>query len=91
MKTKSLFLLVLGAICTLNSVSQTTDELLLEKYWQYRERTRRHFVKVGKENGESIPIIRIEPNYEMLIIPADKVNLAVPENQKWELIDYHLN
>jgi hypothetical protein len=69
------------------AISQVaTEEILRDRYWQYRERTRRHFVKIGKEDGESIPIIRIEPEYEMLIIPADKVNLAVPDDQKWETV-----
>ncbi len=86
-KIKTIVLVLLGLMYGQEAFSQVaTEKILRDRYWQYRERTRRHFVKVGKEDGESIPIIRIEPEYEMLIIPADKVNLAVPDDQKWETV-----
>ena len=62
-KIKTVVLVLLGLIYGQDAFSQVaTEEILRDRYWQYRERTRRHFVKVGKEDGESIPIIRIEPD-----------------------------
>ena len=38
------------------SFSQSIDQVNLEKYWQYRDRFRQKFSKIGAEQGESITI-----------------------------------
>jgi hypothetical protein len=36
-------------------ISQTEKDLM-KKYWDYRDRYKKHFVKIGAKEGESIPI-----------------------------------
>ena len=37
-------------------LGQSTDQENLEKYWQYRDRYRQQFTKIGSEQGESLPL-----------------------------------
>lgn len=53
--------LLLIALCLIGislskaQVSQTENELQ-KKYWNYRDRYKKHFTKIGREQGESVPI-----------------------------------
>jgi hypothetical protein len=48
-------LFAFAALLTLSSVAQTPQENL-DKYWKYRDRLRKDFLKIGDDNGESIPM-----------------------------------
>jgi hypothetical protein len=90
MKTKTTYLLLMCAfMCAFQSTKAqqpSDDEILLERYWNYRERQQKHFVKIGSQKGESIPIIRIEPNFATYIIPANKIGLQIPDGQKYQTL-----
>jgi hypothetical protein len=55
---KKLLYLITGVLyfyATNAQVSQTEKDLM-KKYWDYRDRYKKHFVKIGIKNGESMPI-----------------------------------
>jgi hypothetical protein len=52
---KNFFLSLLAIWTSYASIAQT-EELNQEKYWNYRNRLISDFVKVGKNQGESIPM-----------------------------------
>jgi hypothetical protein len=54
MKKRKLILFCLSLIAMI-SQSQTNQENL-DKYWSYRDRLRKDFLKIGNEKGESIPM-----------------------------------
>ena len=50
-------LVLLLTITTLPIYAQlTTDEANLQRYWSYRERFKKEFIKIGNEQGNSIPM-----------------------------------
>lgn len=55
---KKFLTLLVGVFCLLTSNAQVsqTEKDLLKKYWDYRDRYKKHFVKIGREAGESVPI-----------------------------------
>jgi hypothetical protein len=55
MKKYTLLLALLQSFLGFTQVSQTEQDLQ-KKYWNYRDRYKKHFVKIGREQGESIPI-----------------------------------
>jgi hypothetical protein len=48
-------LFMIAALLVLNSSAQTPQENL-DKYWKYRDRLRKNFLKIGDLAGESIPL-----------------------------------
>lgn len=49
-----LFALIL--FTNLDCVSQTTDQIAQDRYWTYRNRLKKYFIKIGTYPGYSIPI-----------------------------------
>ncbi len=48
-------ILLLMLVIAIRAVCQTPDENL-DKYWKYRDRLRKDFLKIGDDHGESIPM-----------------------------------
>ena len=53
MKKATLLLTFVGFLFSSNFYAQTPTENL-EKYWNYRDRFKKYFIKIGTEGGESI-------------------------------------
>lgn len=58
---KLIMSLVLAA-STLVASSQSTNQENLEKYWKYRDQLKQRFMKIGTDDGESIPASVIIPS-----------------------------
>lgn len=65
MKTKlnNIFCLIIWCL-SFNLNSQTTEENLQNRYWNYRERFRQYFISIGWKPGEGIPYsdIKLKPS-----------------------------
>ena len=47
-------------LCVQNSlpaIAQTTEQQYMERYWNYRDRYKKWFVKIGKDASESINLM----------------------------------
>jgi hypothetical protein len=53
---KQFILLLLLSVGWYSSFFAQTDQENLDKYWGYRDRLVRNFMKVGKEAGHSLPM-----------------------------------
>jgi hypothetical protein len=62
---KKTILLFLFSITLTRGYGQTTeDRANLEKYWKYRQQLRERFMRIGTDQGESIPMSCIIPGYK---------------------------
>jgi hypothetical protein len=62
---KKTILLFLFSITLTRGYGQTTeDRANLEKYWKYRQQLRERFLRIGTDQGESIPMSCIIPGYK---------------------------
>ncbi|HOZ82235.1 MAG TPA: hypothetical protein PLU85_11920 [Bacteroidia bacterium] len=43
------------------AIAQTTEQQYMERYWNYRDRYKKWFVKIGREAGESINLTENDP------------------------------
>ncbi len=63
---KNMILLVVFGLLQATSLAQT-DQKNLEKYWKFRSSFVKDFIRIGKEPGESLPMIgrgfEKNPNY----------------------------
>lgn len=50
------FIIYILSSCSVFAVHNPTDSVLLEKYWNYRERFSNRFVRIGDQPGFSMPI-----------------------------------
>ena len=46
---------------SLPAIAQTTEQQYMERYWNYRDRYKKWFVKIGREAGESINLTENDP------------------------------
>lgn len=56
-----LFLFTLAFLCCSTQLFSQTDEINLEKYWKFRNDFVQKFIKIGPNQGESLPAGSIEP------------------------------
>jgi hypothetical protein len=53
---KKISLVCFALVTMLSHLISQTPQANLDKYWTYRERLKKNFLKIGNDNGESIPI-----------------------------------
>ncbi len=53
---KKITLVCFALVTMLSHLISQTPQANLDKYWAYRERLKKNFLKIGNDNGESIPI-----------------------------------
>ena len=50
-----------ASILLVSSIFGQTDELNFKKYWKFRDKFRENFIKIGSQDGESLPAGRRNP------------------------------
>ena len=73
-KTIALLIALWGYSISFAQTSAEIDKGLNEKYWMYRDRFKKRFVFIGKNDGQSLPFLTLFEGYNAPIIPQSTLS-----------------